>query len=249
MEESNRVWSSDNVLAAKCIQTAVTHLEGMRALTVPKARRAASLLGYGWWASVVRTAEGVRQLYASGLGHEAAPLVRTALHHAVALVWLAQDPDTVLKAVAWEHQWKRHRLFERARVRQWDLSALDELPERPAKPKPAGVAYLAKLEDLCNHIDQTNMYVPYMIESSYVHPSGLGADSYLDERDGTGYIRPTSKAPVTPLSGTVIFVAQATEALGTLTGDDGMTRLAEKIIARMQVAASDKPPAKGSPRS
>lgn len=46
--------------------------------------------------------------------------------------------------------------------------------------RPPGLTYLARFEQLCEHIGVPNLYVAYMIESAYAHASALSADVYLD---------------------------------------------------------------------
>lgn len=91
-----------HALAEESIDLLTGHLRAMDRIEAAAERASASLLGYGWWVRIVRTALAVRTLHQDGLGHEAAPLVRTILHHAAALCWLVREPDRAAEAVKYQ---------------------------------------------------------------------------------------------------------------------------------------------------
>jgi Family of unknown function (DUF5677) len=91
----------DTRRAEQTIERLVSDVESLTDLNVPAAKAAAGLLGYGWWLRCVRTADAIRLLHKSGLGQEASPLVRTLIHHELALLWLESSPDEALEAVTY----------------------------------------------------------------------------------------------------------------------------------------------------
>src|SRR5437588_11234405 len=168
------------VEAAECIKRLLDYLNALERLQAPTERQSAVLLGYGWWVRVLRTAAATDRLHQGGFGHEASPLVRTVVHHAAALVRLAKDPDEVIEAVEYQHRQKAQKFAAGAITGQWDLSGVTGLPEKPKGPAPAGLVYLEKFEKLCHDMGLSDVYVSYMIESAYLHPTANGADVYLE---------------------------------------------------------------------
>ena len=235
-------------LADEGIAAIVDHVGAVAEFQFPVERAKACALGYGWWVGIVRMGEAVRRLYRLGFDHEASPLIRTLLHHTGVLVWLEQEPEVVLAAVKYEHPARTVKLFNHAQSRQWDLSDLVETPEKPSGPPPEGAALLDNFEELSRHIGKPNLYVPYKIESGYVHPSGMSGDTYLDVSDGRVVGRETARAPHTPLRATVLCLVIATDAYADLLGGhEGLHALAADVAARngLTDSPSESPP--GSP--
>jgi hypothetical protein len=222
--------------AAAAIREMLRVLSGLKSLSVPGGREPATLLGYGWWVRVLRSAEAIRFLHVRGFDHEASPLLRTVLHHTAALDWLRTDPAAVLEAVSWDHGTRRQKLYLKARSREWDLSAIRMGPP-PRTPRPDAVDYLDRFEKLADLLGAPNMYVAYMVESAFVHPSGLSSDTYVDEVDGAVVLRITSKEPGVPLRQAAVFAAVATRAFGELVTRQDLVDLADAIGARMGVDA------------
>lgn len=92
------------------------------------------------------------------------------------------------------------------------------------------------METLCKAIGLTDLYLPFMIESAYIHPSANGADVYLEPlAEGNVRLRIEPSLPPTPLRVIAMWAGLATRALGALTGDDQFERLADEIQARLGV--------------
>lgn len=212
-------------------------------LAVERDRSNAFFVGFGWWMRVLRTAEGIRLLHEASLSHEASPLLRTVLHHTVAMEWLRRHPEEVLEAVADEHGRRRQSLGQKAKARNWDLTGV-VFGAPPTGSKPSGLEYLREFEKLCDHVEAPNAYVAYMVESAYAHASALSAERYL-EQDEEGRIRlsDSATAPGVPLRVTAMFAATATNILGSFIKDDRLTEAAGRIGERLSVPVTLAPAA------
>lgn len=229
---NNEAENDHEATGDECIGLVVEHLKKMTALRVAEEMRSSALLGYGWWIRVVRTADAVRTLRRSGFGHEAGSLVRTALHHAAALCWLLNAPDEALKAVRYEDERRKHTLAKGARDRGWNIGE-DDFPK--PENKPAGTAYLSDFEKLCGDLELRNLYIPYRVESGYLHPSALSADVYLEIVDDAISLRTEARTAGVDLRATAISVGLATSAFSKLIGDDGLTRVVDELARRLNI--------------
>jgi hypothetical protein len=230
----------DTRRAELAIQFLYADAGALEDLDIHAGNKGAGLLAYGWWMRCVRTAESIRILHAEGLGHEASPLVRTLLHHEQALLWLAQEPEFALQAVTYQHAVDANKIGSGISKRQWVIPGVDELPKKPKGPVPAGMKYLAKVEDLGEHVGRPNHYIPYRVESAYVHPSVIGGQAYIAEVDGTIHLRIDAGVNPTPLQVTTRTVIHATESLYELVGDARIHEMAEAARERFGPSAMDE---------
>ena len=125
-----------------------------------------TVVAYGWWTRIVRSARAIALLHEAGLAHEASPIVRTVLHHAMALKWLLLDPEGVLPALDYEHWKETGSMQTRAEHLGWEVG--NPTQPNPAPTKPEGYKYLKKLSDLCDLVGHPNAYLVYQSESKYV---------------------------------------------------------------------------------
>ena len=215
--------------AARAIELAGERIDRLGRLRTPADLIAPCLLAYGWWVRVVRTCEAIKVLHDAGFHHEAAPMVRTAMHYAAATVWLSREPTKAAEAVRWQHQQKTQQLYGGGMARSWELADLEKKPEKPKGSPPGGVHYLESVEKLCDDFEMRNWYVGFMIESGFIHPSANGADAYLTLEDGQGKLWTRAQVPGTPLRATAIFLWSATNAAAELLGDEGLRQLADEL--------------------
>jgi hypothetical protein len=160
------------------------------------ANRRVALLAYGWWMRCVRTGEAIRLLHAAGLGQEASPLVRTLMHHELALKWLAAEPELAIEAVDYQHEVETNKVVSELHKRKWQIPDVGPLPKKPKGPSPEGMGLLHSFDALGDRVDRPNHYVPYRLESSYIHPSWLGASTYIDEDEVTAAVTLRSNSRV-----------------------------------------------------
>lgn len=216
--------------AAHAIEVAGERIDQLGEIHTPADLIPPCLLAYGWWVRVVRTAQAIKVLHKAGFDHEAAPLVRTAMHHAAALVWLSKEPEKASEAVKWQHWQKAQQLYGGAMARSWELADIESKPKKAKGSPPGGVKYLEGIETLCDDFDMRNWYLGFMIESGFVHPSANGADAYLEPvEDGQTKLWTTSRVPGTPLRATAVFLWAATNATAELLEDQGLRHLAGEL--------------------
>lgn len=187
---------------------------------------------------VTRSALAVLKLHEADLGHEAAPIARTILHHAAALCWLANDFDGATDAVRHQHAQKAQQLASKAMERAWDLSGVPSLPKKPRQSPPAGIEYLERFEKLCEEFGMRNWYVPYLVDSAFVHPSATGADAYLRLRNKEVEPCVTPEVEEVPLHSVASWAGIATTALAEITGDTNINSLAGEISELLNVDLS-----------
>lgn len=221
--------------AGECIDLVVARIETIGVISPPVEIADACLLAYGWWVRVVRSSQAIRVLHQQGLGHEAAPLVRTVLHHTAALVWLARSPQQAFEAVKWQDQQNTEKLAGLAHKGNWEFAGAYTKPEKPIENKPSGVDFLERVEKLCSHLGIPDWYVPFRIESMFVHPSAKGALAYLE----TGpKLWTSARVPGTPLSSTAMFLGRATGALGKVLNSEVIEELSREVGTRIGVDVS-----------
>lgn len=196
------------------------------------------LVAWGWWSRIVRSAEAVVLLYDNHLAHEAAPIVRTIVHHTVALRWLITRPAEVLAALTWEHQREGSKVLAKVLERGRDLEPNTGPTPPDAKPPP-GVKFLRDAEKLCERTGEPNAYPAFLFESKFLHPTGISADAYL-ELGLEGPVLLKDAGVATDLSGTALFATSATVDFSTLAGLDELAAKATEIQDSLEAALKER---------
>lgn len=229
--------TSKDSIAAELIRSLGAVASDLRSIAAPSGLEAATILGYGWWLRVVRSSDAIRVLHDSGYDHEASPLLRSVLHHAAALEWLRLTPEQVIEAVSYEHQVRRRKLYQKAMNRQWDVASMRIGPP-PAAPRPASLELLERFERLADVVGAPNMYVAYMLESGYAHPSGIGSEVYVDDVDEKVVLLPSSKVPGVPLRQTAVFAGVASRSFGLLIDRSELVAVADEMGRKLGVSTT-----------
>ena len=153
----------------------------------------APAMAWGWLMRVVRTGQAAIELEARGYGPETAPLVRSALEHAMRLLWAAEYGDEFVE-VALISQKKGYASLEEAQNDNWrfDPDFADALQKRAAEASD-DYKSLATLTAL-RHIVQANpdrlgsLYMAWLFDTQESHPSVLTAQPYYQaDESGTRY--------------------------------------------------------------
>ena len=169
------------------------------------------MAAYGWWSRIVRTAQAIAVLHRAGLAHEAAPLVRTNLHHSIALQWLIVYPDEARAALAWEHQSQGGKMLRKAIEEGWDLGP-DAAWDPPTDRAPEGYLYLQSTEALCERMGVRDAYVSFLVQSKLTHPTGFSADVYAT----VDHVLLRDPGFDAPLFGVALVAADATARFAAL---------------------------------
>ena len=141
---------------------------------------------YGWWAFITRSSQAVLTLRRSGLEHEASPIVRSILQHALVLQWLVEVGDTAIDAVSEYGDDNTRLLLQTMQQANWppipgfNITA----PPRPQSPNPL-ISKIKNFEELCILYNARMLYVTFRLLSTYVHPTSVGAMAYIDQASAT----------------------------------------------------------------
>lgn len=216
--------------AAAAIALAVERIASGERLTAPLDRQEAFVVGWSWWAHSVWTSRAVESLRVVGLGHEAAPLIRTVVDHAASIMWLAKDPEKALAAHKWFEESKAYSISESAKKAGWNLN-LDRPPKKPAAKAPPEVEYIRKPEELMAYIGDRDLYMAFAYESAVIHPSIRGARQYIPAGSEEPGLRGDPRGNGTPLRISARCLIPATEALGNLADDEELRTLSREMAA------------------
>lgn len=165
------------------ITTALNGLKSHGSVHIANGSDRIFLLAYGWWVFIVRSSEAVVVLRHNNLVHESSPIVRGILQHGLVLQWLVDTGDKAVDAAAEYGDNNVRKLLNTMKEAKWPpVEGLTmTAPEEPVSPNPL----VHKIEDfsqLCITYSARQLYVPFRLLSSYVHPTMVGARAYIDEK-------------------------------------------------------------------
>ena len=152
----------------------------------PTSTQRAFLLAYGWFAAIVRTGELIALGHENGLRHECAPSARMVLHHTLALQWLIEGGESAVDALQADAERRSYDLVKELKETKWPIPAGFTMH---AQTKPAKSGALEEQVDNFKAMCQLykggdQLYVPFKLQSGYVHPSWVGAQAYLIPEEG-----------------------------------------------------------------
>jgi hypothetical protein len=150
-------------------------------------------IAHGWYTAVRRFGRGALLLSGAGLGHEAAPLRRSMIEHALALHWLAANPGDALASLGRASQHTVSRMRRKMDGR-WNVP--DEVFDsiEASRFDPSSQDRNLHFGTLASEMGQADLHVAWMHESSYCHPSLSGAQFYA-EVSGDGSLQLLHEAP------------------------------------------------------
>ena len=163
----------------------------------------------GWWAWIVGSSKVVLWANEAGLGHEAAPNVRSILEHGLVLQWVVDDPSTAVPVVASKAANDRRKLSNDVQRQNWSI------PDGVSAPDPVTGSAL-DFASLCALYNAESFYIPYRMLSSHVHPTAKGAEAYLTRSDGSSVATAPSHADLVLVA---ICLIQTFIAVDSLTVD------------------------------
>ncbi|TQM85485.1 hypothetical protein FHX81_7970 [Saccharothrix saharensis] len=140
---------------------------------------------FGWWAWIMRSSKAAVLLHDNGLDHEADPIIRSILQHALVLQWVIDVGDQALEAVAEHGENEQRRFFVHAQRAGWPSPEAVGAPVAPKPDTPHPLLPMVKnFAELCRAYDAQTAYVAFSLYSAHVHPSVQGAMAYLDDQTG-----------------------------------------------------------------
>jgi hypothetical protein len=162
----------------KILVKAFDNLTGAGEVDVPNEHADVFIAVYGWWAWLNRTSKLVLIAHDAGLGHEAAPNVRTILEHTLVMQWVADvGADALATLIALDSE-RRRKFIDELTAAGWPVPEGVTAPPRVTHPMKRKIE---NFQELCITYDARSLYVPYRMLSSNVHPTGSGAMDYVTE--------------------------------------------------------------------
>jgi hypothetical protein len=170
-------------------------------------RAAAPGLAWGWLQRTLRNGEAAIKLEKSGYGSESAPLLRSALEHAMRLVWadagegklvevaMLSKKQTSKRMLAAQHDGWRFDMAMAAQLQQYadastdDFKGLDDF----TRLKHAVDKSPEEIKDRLK-----SMYLAWLAYTAASHPSIDSAEPYIDRRPGSNYMAMLSVARQRP---------------------------------------------------
>jgi hypothetical protein len=170
-------------------------------------RAAAPGLAWGWLQRTLRNGEAAIKLEKSGYGSESAPLLRSALEHAMRLVWADAGEGKFVEVAMLAKKKTSKRMLE-AQHDGWrfDAAMADQL-QQYADASTDNFKNLDDLTRLKHAIDKSpeeirdrlkSMYLAWLAYTAASHPSIDSAEPYIDKKPGSNYVALLSVAKPRP---------------------------------------------------
>jgi hypothetical protein len=170
-------------------------------------RAAAPGLAWGWLQRTLRNGEAAIKLEKSGYGSESAPLLRSALEHAMRLVWADEGVGKFVEVAMLAKKTTSKRMLE-AQHDGWrfDVAMADQLKQYADTPTD-DFKNMGELAGLKHAIDKSpdeikdrlkSMYLAWLAYTASSHPSIDSAEPYIDRKPGSNYMALLSVARPRP---------------------------------------------------
>lgn len=199
------------------------------------------ICGIGWSVLIRKTIEAILILDATGYAGESSPLVRQAVEHLVSIEWLNANGKKGLDWLMAEHKMWAERLKKAiAKTEGWDSITPDIFEKLAAVSVPAsGLDGHVKMK--FETVGKVDLYVSYLTETNFSHPTLNSANNYLDTDLKGNYI-PLEKARsegLGTLSARCVVVAFfGARAMANLIRSDEMAGKLNEIEQRMVASLS-----------
>lgn len=139
---------------------------------------------WGWTSRCVRLAETALLLHQQGYGHEAAPIMRSLIEHAIAIPWVVDRRGVAFQSLS-RGRVRHFEKVDKAQQTGWPLSA-----EAAARLRRAMVDETdadTKSEDVNLHVFERavaynlgKLYQAWLIENAETHACLLSAEPYFE---------------------------------------------------------------------
>ncbi|MDQ1058268.1 hypothetical protein QFZ23_002169 [Arthrobacter globiformis] len=160
-------------------------------------RAAAPGLAWGWLQRTLSNGEAAIKLEKSGYGSESAPLLRSALGHAMRLVWADSGEGKFVEVAMLAKKNTSKKMLE-AQHDGWrfDMHMADQL-QQYADATTDEFKSMETFTHLKNAIDKSpeeikdrlkSMYLAWLAYTAASHPSIDSAEPYIDKKPGSHYM-------------------------------------------------------------
>lgn len=160
-------------------------------------RAAAPGLAWGWLQRTLRNGEAAIKLEKSGYGSESAPLRRSALEHAMRLVWVDSGEGKFVEvAMLAKKSTSKKMLAAQHDGWRFDVLMADQLQQYADTPTD-DIRDLEELTRLKHAIDKSpdeikdrlkSMYLAWLAYTAASHPTIDSAEPYIHRQPGSNYV-------------------------------------------------------------
>jgi hypothetical protein len=190
---------------------------------------------WGFYAQINRLARSSLLLIDNGMGNETHILTRTALEHEILLHWIAERRDEGVAAVLASQSKRVNENIRTVREAQMVLSPqIEREMQAAAGARTNEAKALGQFRTVCKELGLLELYFVYSVESSFVHPSIVTVNSYIDD-SGNFANEPQRMSHAANLEMLAYCLIWANRDLDTLTPGqpkaDELERLARSIQA------------------
>lgn len=140
-------------------------------------------VAWGWFAYIVRCASLISLAHQNGFRHECGPTSRVVIQYTLALQWLIEGGDAAVDVVEKAEHISAGKLAKELADTEFPLPEGYTLATPIDPPTKSGALHnqFDNFKDMCKlYQDGPQLYVPYKLQSSYIHPSYVAARAYAD---------------------------------------------------------------------
>ena len=160
-------------------------------------RAAAPALAWGWLQRALRNGEAAIKLEKSDYGSESAPLLRSALEHAMRLIWADAGEGKFVETAMLAKKATSKRLLD-AQHEGWRFdAAMEDQLRQYAEAATDEIKKMETFVHLKNAMDSSteeirdrlkSMYLAWLAYTPASHPSIDSAEPYIDRKPGSNYV-------------------------------------------------------------
>lgn len=172
-------------------------------------RATAPGLAWGWLQRTLRNGEAAIKLEKSGYGSEAAPLLRSALEHAMRLIWADAGEETFVEVAMLAKKTTSKKILD-AQHDGWRFDAtVAEKLQQYADASTDDYRSMETYTHLKNAIDNSpedvrrqlkSMYMAWLVYTATSHPSIDSSEPYIHKKHGSNYMALLSEPRPRPAS-------------------------------------------------
>jgi len=173
----------DDLALSAIIEDLYALYAGTEKIEVVAESQRAAVLAHGWYTRVRRNGRALQVLTDAGFEHEAAPLRRSMIEHALGLHWLADANEGAVNVVLTKHRatWTK---IANSLNDDWAVTPEDLNPILSIEIPNSSESTFGAFKHLCERYDELGLYVPWLLETGHSHASYASAFAYV-QGDGT----------------------------------------------------------------
>ncbi|MEV7041130.1 DUF5677 domain-containing protein [Amycolatopsis sp. NPDC051061] len=160
--------------------------ESIPKIQVDESTRRTAIMAHGWYMSLIRTSKAVLALDKLGFGHEAAPMRRSMLEHALGIVWLSVAGEDAVNSIIKAYQDVTFKKIKESIQGTSETELLQLVREYvPFDVAPSSEGSYLHFKHLCERFGVHRLYIAWLRNTSLSHASFSSAVAYVDSVDGS----------------------------------------------------------------